>query len=148
VSAELQRSFEERVKVLLGSYEKRMDWLSRGSRQLFGTVIEMNMCILIDTSESMNISLNFVKKKLKMLIEEQLRTKQRFNLVSFNSKITPWRERSVEVDQHNIQSAFDWIDALTAEGTTNTLGAIKFALTDAKNEAIYLLTDGRPDQVS
>ncbi len=148
MSAELQRSFEERVKVLLGSYEKRMDWLSRGSRQLFGTVIEMNMCILIDTSESMNISLNFVKKKLKMLIEEQLRTKQRFNLVSFNSKITPWRERSVEVDQHNIQSAFDWIDALTAEGTTNTLGAIKFALTDAKNEAIYLLTDGRPDQVS
>jgi hypothetical protein len=68
--------------------------------------------------------------------------------VSFNSKITPWRERSVEVDQHNIQSAFDWINSLTAEGTTNTLAAIKFALNDAKNEAVYLLTDGRPDQVS
>ncbi len=67
----MQRNYEERVKILLNSYETRLDWLSKGSRQLFGTVIEMNMCILIDTSESMNISLNFVKKKLMMLIEVQ-----------------------------------------------------------------------------
>jgi hypothetical protein len=76
-----------------------------------------------------------------------LRAKQRFNLVAFNSKIIPWRERSVEVEQHHLQSAFDWINALTADSTTNTLAAIKFALADTNNEAIYLLTDGRPDQV-
>uniref|UniRef100_A0A4W3JJV3 VWFA domain-containing protein n=1 Tax=Callorhinchus milii TaxID=7868 RepID=A0A4W3JJV3_CALMI len=31
-------------------------------------------------------------------------------------------------------------------GSTNTLGAIRLALADADTQAIYLLTDGRPDQ--
>ena len=33
-------------------------------------------------------------------------------------------------------------------GSTNTLAALKLALSDELCEAIYLLTDGRPDQVS
>jgi hypothetical protein len=53
----------------------------------------------------------------------------------------------VEVDEVNMKSAFEWINSLTAQGTTNTLGAIKFALADLNCEAIYLLSDGRPDQV-
>jgi hypothetical protein len=40
-----------------------------------------------------------------------------------------------------------WIDGLSAEGSTNTLAALRFALADPVTEAIYLLTDGRPDQV-
>ncbi len=40
-----------------------------------------------------------------------------------------------------------WIDDLYAEGSTNTLDALRFALADPNTEAIYLLTDGRPDQV-
>lgn len=36
---------------------------------------------------------------------------------------------------------------LTTGGSTNTLGALKRALADTQVEAVYLLTDGRPDQV-
>ncbi len=53
----------------------------------------------------------------------------------------------VEVDAFNMKSALEWIKNLTSQGTTNTLGAIRFALADMNTEAIYLLSDGRPDQV-
>lgn len=38
--------------------------------------------------------------------------------------------------------------SLTTGGSTNTLGALKRALGDSQVHAVYLLTDGRPDQVS
>jgi von Willebrand factor A domain-containing protein 3 len=75
-----------------------------------------------------------------------LRTKQKFNLIAFNNKVYPWRDRLVEVDSFNIDSARSWIEALHADGSTNTLAAVRFALNDLQAEAIYLLTDGRPDQ--
>lgn len=170
VTPDLHRNYEKKINILLDQYEKRIDWLSKGSRELFGTVIENNICILIDTSQSMQLSLDFVKRKLATLIQvifknfytislfynvvqnnsfskEQLKAKQRFNLLAFNSKIHPWRDRLVEVDEYNLASALEWIQSLNAQGTTNTLAAIRFALCDLNTEAIYLLSDGRPDQV-
>jgi hypothetical protein len=35
---------------------------------------------------------------------------------------------------------------LLAEGSTNTLGALEVAMSVPEAEAVYLLTDGRPDQ--
>jgi hypothetical protein len=52
----------------------------------------------------------------------------------------------VEVDEYNFNDAWKWIKNLSAQGTTNTLAAIKLALSDINTEAIYLLSDGRPDQ--
>lgn len=69
VTPELHRSYEQKINVSLELYEKRIDWLSRGSRELFGTVIENNICILIDTSQSMQLSLDFVKRKLGVLMQ-------------------------------------------------------------------------------
>jgi hypothetical protein len=51
-----------------------------------------------------------------------------------------------EIDELGLNEAWKWIKDLKAEGTTNTLGAIRFALSDMNTEAIYLLSDGRPDQ--
>jgi len=69
-------------------------------------------------------------------------------MVAFNSQINPWRDRLTKINDSTTYSQLQpWIDGLNAEGSTNTLAAIRFALADPATEAIYLLTDGRPDQV-
>ena len=47
----------------------------------------------------------------------------------------------------NLQDAWRWILSLNAGGSTNTLAALRLALADASVQAVYVLTDGRPDQV-
>lgn len=47
----------------------RIDWLNQGSRALFGTVIEDQIYIIIDTSASMLPSIQFLKEKLFVLMQ-------------------------------------------------------------------------------
>ena len=47
----------------------RIDWLKQGSRALFGTVVEDEIYILIDTSASMQHSIQFVKERLFVLMQ-------------------------------------------------------------------------------
>jgi len=47
----------------------------------------------------------------------------------------------------NLDNAWQWVKGLSTGGSTNTLAALKLALADPQCHAIYLLTDGRPDQV-
>ena len=68
-------------------------------------------------------------------------------MVSFSTTINPWRDRLTKLHDSNIENQLQqWIDGLYADGSTNTLAALRFALADPKTDAIYLLTDGRPDQ--
>ena len=69
------------------------------------------------------------------------------NLVAFDSRGYPWKEHMVEVTEKNLQSAWAWVKSLQCKGSTNTLAALRHALGDPQTQAVYLLTDGRPDQV-
>lgn len=53
----------------------------------------------------------------------------------------------VNLFHQSISDAWLWVKGLKVGGSTNTLAALKLALADELCEAIYLLTDGRPDQV-
>ncbi|XP_033631480.1 von Willebrand factor A domain-containing protein 3B-like isoform X2 [Asterias rubens] len=145
VTADIHRNYERKMNVALQDFQRRVDWLQQGSRELFGTIIENEVYILIDTSNSMENHLGLVKEKLFKLMQEQLRHKSRFNLVKFGSRSTSWRDRMVEVTENSLQSAWQWVRNLTISGSTNTLAALKAALGDVNTQAVYLLTDGRPD---
>ena len=67
--------------------------------------------------------------------------------MAFNSRAHCWKDHLVEVNEKNLQSAWSWIKALVCLGSTNTLAALRHALSDPSTQAIYVLTDGRPDQV-
>ncbi|NXM45392.1 VWA3B protein, partial [Gymnorhina tibicen] len=121
-------------------------WLQQGSRGLFGNVFEDDVYILIDISQSMNNKLPLVKEKILQLIQEQLRHKKRFNFVKFSAQAVAWQEKLVEVNEENLQDAWLWIKGLEVGSSTNTLKALQIALADTDTQAIYLLTDGRPDQ--
>lgn len=49
-------------------YPSRLEWLSRGSRELFGEVLEERVYILVDTSESMKDQLPLLKDKIHQLM--------------------------------------------------------------------------------
>lgn len=78
--------------------------------------------------------------------QEQLSRKKAFTLVHFNCEVYPWRETLVPTSPQNLQAVGQWVCGLLAEGSTNTLGALEVAMTVPDAQAVYLLTDGRPDQ--
>ena len=84
VTPELHRNYEQRVLTALRSVQNRIDWLNQGSRALFGTLIEDQIYILIDTSESMVPSIQYVKDKLFLLM--QVRTSLVFLTIFFFHK--------------------------------------------------------------
>nr|XP_039272786.1 von Willebrand factor A domain-containing protein 3B-like isoform X1 [Styela clava] len=146
VSAELFRSYERKMKTLLSTFQQRIDWLQQGSREVFGSILEERIYFVIDTSHSMGENLPVLKEKLMQLFQEQLRHKSEFNLVKFETKASSWKPRLEEVTEDSLQKAWHWVRNLEPGGSTNTLAALRIALSDPNTEGIYLLTDGRPDQ--
>ncbi|XP_040511303.1 von Willebrand factor A domain-containing protein 3B isoform X2 [Gallus gallus] len=146
VTKEKYKQYEEKMRTALRLMEGRIKWLQQGSRGLFGNVFEDDIYILIDTSQSMKDKLPLVKEKIFQLIQEQLRHKKRFNFVKFSSQAVAWQEKLAEVNEENLQDAWLWIKGLEVGSSTNTLRALQIALADTDTQAIYLLTDGRPDQ--
>ncbi|XP_032908368.1 von Willebrand factor A domain-containing protein 3B [Catharus ustulatus] len=146
VTTEKYKQYKEKMRTALRQVEERIKWLQQGSRGLFGNVLEDDVYILIDTSQSMNNKLPLVKEKIFQLMQEQLRHKKRFNFVKFSAQAVAWQEKLAEVNEENLQDAWLWIKGLEAGSSTNTLKALQIALADTDNQAIYLLTDGRPDQ--
>ncbi|XP_009470911.1 PREDICTED: von Willebrand factor A domain-containing protein 3B [Nipponia nippon] len=146
VSTEKYKQYEEKMRTALRQVEGRIKWLQQGSRGLFGNVFEDDLYILIDTSQSMKDKLPLVKEKIFQLIQEQLRHKKRFNFVKFSAQAVAWQEKLAEVNEENLQDAWLWVKGLEVGSSTNTLKALQIALADTDTQAIYLLTDGRPNQ--
>ncbi|XP_078402244.1 von Willebrand factor A domain-containing protein 3B-like [Cetorhinus maximus] len=146
ITAEKCKQYQRRMKTALDQIQRRIDWLQQGSRELFGTIIEDQIYVLVDTSQSMKDKLELVQRKIFQLMQEQLRHKAKFNFVKFDSRAEPWQEKLAEVNENNLEKAWSWVKELQVGGSTNTLGAIRLALADMGTQAVYLLTDGRPDQ--
>uniref|UniRef100_UPI00398EA443 von Willebrand factor A domain-containing protein 3B-like n=1 Tax=Pristiophorus japonicus TaxID=55135 RepID=UPI00398EA443 len=146
ITAEKCKEYQQKMKTALDQIQRRIGWLQQGSRELFGTIIEDQIYVLVDTSQSMKDKLELVQRKIFQLMQEQLRHKTKFNFVKFDSRAEPWQEKLAEVNENNLDNAWSWVKGLQVGGSTNTLGAIRLALADAGTQAVYLLTDGRPDQ--
>lgn len=65
----IHRIYQERLEKVLIECRDRLDWLKQGSRELFGTLLEDRLVVVIDTSASMKDRLELVKTKLQQLIE-------------------------------------------------------------------------------
>lgn len=63
------RTYRGKVESTVSKCEKRLLWLKKGSRQLFGTLLESKVVILIDTSSSVKERLNLIKKKVEELLQ-------------------------------------------------------------------------------
>nr|XP_060642624.1 von Willebrand factor A domain-containing protein 3A [Anolis sagrei ordinatus] len=136
----------EQMEKVLRRYVRRLQWLLSGSRRLFGVILEANVCLLIDASGSMESSLEEVTKELTSLIWEQLRkNNMKFNLISFAEDVEVWQECLEEATDEACHDAVQWVSMLHAHGNTSILKALRRAFLLQDVEALYLLTDGKPD---
>lgn len=147
VTKEKFKWYSERVHTVLARIQRRIKWLEDGSRILFGKVCEACVYVLIDTSHSMKSKLGLVKNKIIQFIQEQLKYKSKFNFVTFDGQAVAWREKLAEINEDNLKAAQSWIRDIKVGSSTNTLAALQIAFADKETQVIYLLTDGRPDQL-
>ncbi|OWK61882.1 von Willebrand factor A domain-containing protein 3A [Lonchura striata] len=120
-------TYTEQLEKVLQRYIQRVQWLLSGSRRLFGTILEANVCVLIDTSGSMGPYLPPVTKELTSLIWEQLRKNEaRFNLLRFAENTESWKENLVEATDESCHDAVQWASTCHAHGNSCILAALQY----------------------
>ncbi|XP_055877562.1 von Willebrand factor A domain-containing protein 3A-like [Biomphalaria glabrata] len=139
-------NYEKQLEKVLRRYLKRLQWLLNGSRKVFGTVVHKRVVLLIDTSGSMEPKMEELKKELASLVWDQFHKQQiHFNLISFSGSCCVWRDAIQSPTESNCHDAIRWVSFLKSNGNTCTLEALQLAFRDPDIDAIYLLTDGKPD---
>lgn len=120
----------------------------RGRPTIFGNVYEKNVVFLVDTSGSMYHSLDVVKEHLlEILFARAISGRDTmFNIIEFNEEVNKWADRLVACTPRTVSIASDWIHKLSCGTSTNTMEALIEAYEDDGMDAIYLVTDGLPDQ--
>lgn len=115
---------------------------------MFGLVPEKNVTFCIDTSGSMYIGLDAVKEHLIETLSKRATffPGTLFNLIEFNSQVTQWADKMVQCTPETVNVAKTWIKDLAPKTGTNTQDALLTALSDPDCDAVYLVTDGLPDQ--
>jgi von Willebrand factor A domain-containing protein 3 len=110
-------------------------------------MVESHCVVLIDISGSMESRMDELKEALKLLVWEQIYKENiHFNMIAFSSSIQCWRDHLVDPTESLCHEAIAWVDSLECDGNTNTLLALQVGLNmDDKLEAVYLLSDGKPD---
>uniref|UniRef100_UPI00398EA2AE von Willebrand factor A domain-containing protein 3A-like n=1 Tax=Pristiophorus japonicus TaxID=55135 RepID=UPI00398EA2AE len=119
----------------------------QGFPTLFGDIRDTNVTFVVDTSESMQANLTTVKYHLmETLLAQAYNTNHsRFNIVEFSNKVTKWCDRIVTCSPQTVSSAMQWIQSLTCTLGRDLLGALTAAFDDPVCQAIYLVTNGLPD---
>ncbi|SRR3989344_2004202 len=90
--------------------------------------------------------IDVAKWQLKTALQG-METGKRFNLVFFDSDIKTFKPGLVELNDQTREEAFAFIDTFEPGTTTNTGEAVQKALSLGEIEALYLLSDGRPNIV-
>ncbi|KAG7317365.1 hypothetical protein KOW79_019663 [Hemibagrus wyckioides] len=146
-----QRQLLEAERVL----EERVMWLnSSSSRQIWGTVCEQSVQVLLDLSDTSVHHQLHIRHAVQLLLQEQLINTQNFNIIAFGSDVKAWREQAVSSNQQNLQDVWQWVQELECAGGRNTLAALRHAVEtehhsdSSLTRGVYLLTTGAPDQDS
>ncbi|ESO91920.1 hypothetical protein LOTGIDRAFT_147631, partial [Lottia gigantea] len=116
---------------------------------IFDNVVEESVTFCVDTSGSMYNCLHVVKEQLVEALYKHVKHSSGsplFNIVEFNSQITQWSDKMVKCTPETVAVASKWIDELSAKTGTNTMDALLIAFGDPECKAVYLVTDGLPDQ--
>ncbi|MES9940508.1 MAG: marine proteobacterial sortase target protein [Candidatus Thiodiazotropha sp. 6PLUC2] len=109
-------------------------------------ILSRELIFVIDHSGSMNgASIRQAKAALRMAVT-RLKSRDRFNLIAFNSHSETLFSSPQNATQTNQRRALDFIDQLKAEGGTEMMPALELALNQSQEthllRQVVFLTDG------
>jgi len=118
-------------------------------------VVQRDVVLVVDVSGSMQGEKIEQARKAAHYVVDHLNAGDRFNLISFSTGVRLWKSTLQPAGQTSAKDAHDWINQLTATGSTDINRALLEALgqfqnggQNAANRPAYLLflTDGLPTQ--
>ncbi|GFR89653.1 inter-alpha-trypsin inhibitor heavy chain H3 [Elysia marginata] len=112
-----------------------------------------DIIFVLDVSGSMSgKKIEQLKVAMKTILSD-LKSKDRFNIITFSSGTFKWMEGLVDADETNVAAAQRHVEAMTANGMTNINAALLKALAELKFRQdknrvgmVFFLTDGNPTQ--
>lgn len=139
-------------------------WLGTGPRRYFGNVAEDVCTLVVDLSEGMAAGLSRLKLHIQELFATVLIHKSYFNVICFTcsdvevydrelrkycSVSMPSQRVTVEVNDNNLQQAWEWICQWQCDDSREkmTMEAVDAAVADLRPQlrgahGIYLVTNG------
>lgn len=125
---------------------------------IYGRIRSKKVIFVVDTSGSMKTKgewsegrarlkmsrLEIVKKELCKVLDTQIDSKCRFNIITFDETVRPWKKRPVKATAGSKASAKRFIRKLKPKGVTYTYGALMEAFANEDIDTIYFLSDGEP----
>ncbi len=112
--------------------------------------VPRDLVLVLDTSGSMDaVKMDQARKALKHCLDN-LRTQDRFAIVSFSTNVRKYRDNLVEANAEHRDNAKKWVDGLKAGGGTAIQAALDNALDfrDSKDSGrpftMVFFTDGQP----
>ena len=144
--------YQEQLESIVQHYLRRIDWLSTGCRQVFGTLVEQRVVIIVDVSVSTRPCFEVLKKDLKVLFEQQMANKKYYNVICFGSSPDMFRPSMVNPSPEYLQASWKWFMNKSCVGSRNFLEAFRMAVenngditNNTEVEGIYLISTGPPD---
>ncbi|XP_068929159.1 von Willebrand factor A domain-containing protein 3B [Petaurus breviceps papuanus] len=142
---ELIYPFVKHLRDAVECLKQRMNWLTSGSRQIFGVILDKCITIVLDFGSLDDEEFSLCQDALIMVMEEQVTHVTRFNLIRAAQIMTKWQCESVFTSEDFINSAVKWIKKLVCKCPVAHNSAIN-ALTEAKRDdsvaAIYYFVVG------
>ena len=113
-----------------------------------GEALSRDLTLVVDVSGSMSgDKIAQARSALRQALGT-LRGTDRFRLIAFSTRVTPFRDAFVPATAENLDAARRWVEALNADGGTNIAGALEAALGQGTpNERlpiVVFVTDGLP----
>jgi hypothetical protein len=104
---------------------------------------------VVDASDSMNERGKFDRARYELMQSiEQLSSDQRYFVIFYNDGAYPMdADEPVLATQKQVAQTFRWVSSLEADGGTNPLPALLFAIS-MRPDAIYFLSDGQFDPLT
>ncbi|CAM4419861.1 unnamed protein product [Leuciscus chuanchicus] len=113
---------------------------------MFGSVLEKDVCVLLDVSGSMAPFLPELQKGLTALFWDQLHANSvRFTMLAFSGGVCVWQPALVESSEDQCVEAVQWLSRLTSHGPSHTLQALQAGCGLSDDVGLYLICDGRSD---